>query len=416
MIENIYLYVQDIFQNPKYQTNFKKNIETFDKIIKGTIRLPSTDLNDVECFEYIRVQHNNLLGPYKGGLRFSENVSENECKGLALLMTLKSALFGIPYGGAKGCIRLNPSSFIPSQMKTICELFVQEMKENIGPYRDIPAPDIGVTSQYMDWMAKRYADFYPNQFTLGSFTGKSLEYHGSLCREFATGLGIAYSILLWYDNVFDDISDNKTFILQGFGNVGKWTYHYLTKDLKMKCIGIGDATRYFSCHGLSFDDLKQFVNSNNNCLNNLHVEYPDNCQPISQDEFWAIPTDIVIPAATELQINSERLSTMDCRMIVEGANAPCFFEIDQLAQERNIEIIPDIFANAGGVLVSYIEWVQNLNGYPWSSKRTKDTLFELYKNTMVAFMRRRQSDPERTNRQIMYDNALCVLQNRFLRT
>ena len=106
---------------------------------------------------------------------------------------------------------------------------------------------------------------------------------------------------------------------------------------------------------------------------------------------------------------------MDCRIIVEGANGPCFFEIDQVAQERNIEIIPDIFANAGGVLVSYIEWVQNLNGYPWSSKRTKDTLFELYKNTMVAFMRRRQSDPERTNRQIMYDNALCVLQNRFLR-
>ena len=414
MIENIYLYVKEIFQDPKYERKFKRSITTFDKIIKGTIRLPlAKEEDDIDCIEYIRVQHNKWLGPYKGGMRFSENASENECKGLALLMTLKSALFGIPYGGAKGCIRLNPSFFQSHEMKLICELFVEEMKENIGPYLDIPAPDIGVTSQHMDWMAKRYADFHRNEMTWASFTGKSLNYHGSLCREYATGLGIAKSILLWYDNIFDDITEKKTFILQGFGNVGKWTYYFLTKDLKMKCIGIGDASGYYSCNDIPFKDLNDFVKTNNNSLDKLSVHFPNNCEQITEDEFWRINTDVVIPAATELQINLERFDQMKCRIIVEGANGPCFYEIDQIAKQRNIEVIPDIFANSGGVLNSYIEWLQNLNGYPWSTEKVKETLNSLYQSTMQSFMRQRQSHSEKTNRQIMYDNALSVLQNRF---
>jgi glutamate dehydrogenase (NAD(P)+) len=304
-----------------------------------------------KLFKGYRVQHNNILGPFKGGLRFHEDVYLDECKALAFWMVLKCSLQGIPFGGGKGGIKFNPNDYNREDLKNISKEFSKALARYIGPDIDIPAPDMGTNDQTMDWMLDAYNSInVTREFSV--FTGKSVLCGGNNVRNGATGEGVYQCILRWSELAKQDLN-GKTYILQGFGNVGSHTAKYLHK-CGMILIGIGDHTGYRKCEeGFNVFRLIQHNTEHKS------LEAYNTGEKISKEEFFSIECDIVIPAAMELQIDANIASLLKCKLIVEAANGPTDFEADQILETRGIDIIPDILANSGGVIVSYMEWLQN---------------------------------------------------------
>ena len=305
----------------------------------------------IKVFSGYRIQHNNILGPYKGGLRFHPDVCLDEATALATWMTFKCALQDLPYGGGKGGISINPNEFSSKDLEIISREFSRKISSFIGSSIDIPAPDVGTNPQIMDWMTDEYSKLKTHD--LGVFTGKSVANGGSLGRNEATGRGVAQSVKEWskYNNV--NLKD-KTFIIQGFGNVGFYTAKTLS-SYGMKMIGMGDHTGYFyDPKGFNVNQITNHV-SKNKSLENVS----NNKIPFS--DFFKINCDVIIPAALELQIGEKEAKQVNCKLVAEGANGPLDQNADLILKERNIDVIPDILANSGGVLVSYFEWLQNKN-------------------------------------------------------
>lgn len=378
------------------------------------VHFPVTmDDGEIKLFKGYRVQHNNWLGPFKGGLRFHQDVYLDECKALAMLMTIKCSLQKLPFGGGKGGIKFDPKSVSRNELLRISKSFSKSLSKYIGPNYDVPAPDVGTNGEIMNWMTKSYTDI-TGTIDKGVFTGKSVEYWGSEGRKVATGYGVGFCIKqLFYNN--NILMKNKTYILQGFGNVGL----HLAEKLhayEMVMVGVADHTGYYMTqegHKFPILNLIKYVKSNNGCIEGFQTSSL-NCyggiKKVSKKEFFQKDCDIVIPAALELQINEEEAQNLNCNFIIEAANGPVSPEAEVICKERGITIVPDILANSGGVVVSYYEWLQNKQCEFWDEKLVLAKLEDRMCNIFNQVYKLSQ-DKKYTMRQAAYIISLINLDN-----
>ena len=420
ILELFHSQLETVFNTFKYNADFLKCINVHDKeiIVKFPVVLDDTR---VEVFTGYRAQHNNWMGPYKGGLRFSEEVHMEECKALAFWMTIKCALHNLPFGGAKGGVMYNPRKYSENENMNIAKAFCAAIYTNIGPSLDIPAPDIGTSSQTMDWMVSKYNELRndANKINLGCFTGKSVDCGGSLGRNHSTGFGVALTIDYWNKHHEQFINAPlKTYIIQGFGNVGIWTMHFLNK-LGYTCLAVGDHTGYYKFNqtsGVGNVELLQKYNTDNQGLYNLEnaSEFQD-VEKISEPDFWKMKCDIIVPAAKELQITKDVAQNIDsnCRLVAEGANGPTTADADAILFERNIELIPDVLCNSGGVIVSYFEWLQNNSNDYWSLDEVEDRLKKMLFNTCNSLFilkdKYNHKQLNYSNRNLVYKMSVDIL-------
>jgi glutamate dehydrogenase (NAD(P)+) len=319
------------------------------------------DDGKIEMFTGYRVQHNDALGPFKGGLRYHPLVEIDEVRALAAWMTWKSAVADVPFGGAKGGIQFDPSEYSVSELERITRRFAFSLGCNIGPEYDIPAPDVNTNAQIMAWILDTYLSMMPPQERNRAshvVTGKPIESGGSQGRDKATGQGIVFLIEKWAkERGFDP--KGSTYIVQGFGNVGSWTARLL-KPYDARLLAVEDATgAILSLDGIDPDDLAEYVRVHHGVRG-----YP-NVRMIDHRTFMATKADIFVPAALEKQITAETAPLLDVRLIAEGANGPTDLEGDRILNEKGIEVLPDILCNVGGVVVSYFEWLQNKRSEFW---------------------------------------------------
>jgi glutamate dehydrogenase (NAD(P)+) len=333
------------------------------------------DDGSFQLFTGYRIQHNNIMGPYKGGMRYHHEVTLDEVKALAALMTYKCALLEVPFGGAKGGIRMNPHDYSRTELERITRRFTHDLGNNIGPEYDIPAPDVGTNSQTMVWMMDTYMNMH-NQIDKNAqrriVTGKSLMSGGSRGREKATGQGVVYCIQEWADERGFRL-DGCSYILQGFGNVGSHAAQILSR-LGAVLVAVQDHTgSIYNPEGIYPRKLIDYVNEHGG------VSGYAGAKAIDAQQFWETDCDIFIPAALELQISAEIARKIKCRMIVEAANGPTMLAAEPILAERGIEVLPDILANAGGVVVSYFEWIQNKRSESWQLQEVDSRLHFMMK-------------------------------------
>jgi len=320
-------------------------------------------MNDghIEMFTGYRVQHNNTLGPFKGGLRYHPQVDLDEVRALATWMTWKSAIVGIPFGGAKGGLQIDPANYSATELERITRRFTFALGDNIGAEYDIPAPDVNTNAQIMAWILDTYLSTLPpheRQRNIHVVTGKPVAAGGSVGRDKATGQGVVFTIQKWAEDHEFSLQD-CTFIVQGFGNVGSWASRLLA-SLGAKLLAVEDVTGGVrSIDGFDPDDLLHYVNAHGGVS-----EYPGG-EPVDHVEFLRTKADIFIPAALENQITAETARWLKVRLVAEGANGPTDPDGDAILQERGIGLIPDILCNSGGVIVSYFEWLQNKRSECW---------------------------------------------------
>jgi glutamate dehydrogenase (NAD(P)+) len=361
MMEN----VMEQFNNAADRIDLNPNIRKILKITNNEIvvHFPvRMDNGEVEVFTGYRVQHNNALGPYKGGLRYHPTVDIDAARALAMWMTWKTSLAGLPYGGGKGGIKLDPSLYSAGELERITRRFTFALADNIGPEHDIPAPDVNTSSQTMAWMADTYmsttqpSERNANQHVV---TGKPTGSGGLEGRDRATGYGVFLNIKFWADrnNLY---LKGKTFIVQGFGNVGYWAAHFLEKE-GAKLVAVQDAMGTIqNPKGMNVEDLYHYNKANHGTI----LNFPESTA-VEKKDFFSIECDICIPAALGNQITVENANDIKANLIAEGANGPTNTEAELILLERGITIIPDILCNAGGVIASYFEWLQNRNGEIW---------------------------------------------------
>ena len=328
-----------------------------------TVGLPITmDNGSIKVFEGYRVLHSNILGPGKGGIRFDPDVNLDEIRALAAWMTWKCAVVDIPYGGAKGGIACNPREMSAGEMERLMRAYTVSMLDVFGPDKDIPAPDMGTGPREMAWLMDEYSK--AKGMTVNAVvTGKPLVLGGSLGRTEATGRGVMTSALAGMDKL--KINPYKsTAAVQGFGNVGSHAAALLhERGVMIKAISdISGA--YYNEKGIDIEGAMKFRDLNNGTLENF-----PGAERITNEELLTLDVDVLVPAAKEDVINNENARYIQAKMIVEGANGPTSASADDIINEKGILVVPDILANAGGVTVSYFEWVQNRIGYKWTLDR-----------------------------------------------
>ncbi len=320
------------------------------------------DNGEVRLFKGYRVQHNNLLGPFKGGLRFHPAVTLDDVKALAAMMTWKSALMRLPFGGGKGGIKFDPKSVSKHELQKITRRFTHALGGNIGPEYDIPAPDVGTNAQHMAWMMDTYANMvgsYQKQAVKGVVTGKPVSSGGTLGRAKATGQGMVFCIVEWSKQTGFNL-EGSTMTVQGFGNVGSNCAVILSR-LGVSTIAVGDHSGYmFNPEGFNAHKLQDYVEEHGSIGG-----YPGG-KAITREEFFATKADIFSPCALENQIGETEARALNVKLIVEGANGPTNPAGEKILLERGIDILPDVLANSGGVTVSYYEWVQNKRSESWT--------------------------------------------------
>jgi glutamate dehydrogenase (NAD(P)+) len=316
----------------------------------------------IEMFTGYRVQHNNVLGPFKGGLRYHPMVDIDEVRALATWMTWKSAIANIPLGGAKGGIQIDPSKYSLSELERITRRFTFALGSNIGPDYDIPAPDVNTNAQTMAWILDTYWSMMSpleRQRSLHVVTGKPVDLGGSVGRDKATGQGVVYVLERWAQDRGFDLG-KATCTVQGYGNVGSWTARLL-KPHGTRLVAVEDHTGALANPaGIDPDDLKAYATTHHGGI----AGYP-NAEPIDHQTFLSTRADIFVPAALENQLTAETTPWLNVRLVAEGANGPTDPDGDATLQEKGIELIPDILCNAGGVIVSYFEWLQNKRSEFW---------------------------------------------------
>lgn len=363
---------QSMFSNVLQQFNKTADLIDLNPNIRKILSLTNNEIivhfpvkmdnGEVEIFTGYRVQHNNALGPYKGGLRYHPTVDVDAAKALAMWMTWKTSLAGLPYGGAKGGIQLDPRNYSLSELERITRRFTYALGENIGPEHDIPAPDVNTNAQTMAWIVDTYmstkstTERSQNQHVV---TGKPVGSGGLEGRDRATGFGVYLSIKLFYEKRGESLKD-KTFIVQGFGNVGFWASSFLVAEgAVLKAVQDAHATLYNE-KGISVESLFEHSKPRKGSIQGF-----SEAEEIDPVDFFGIDCDIVIPAALGNQITGENAFRIKATLVAEGANGPTNPEGENILLEKGITIIPDILCNSGGVIASYFEWLQNRNGELW---------------------------------------------------
>jgi len=372
-----------VYENVQRQFNKAADLMDLDPSIRQIL---STTMNEiivhfpvklddgtVKMFTGYRVQHNDALGPFKGGLRFHPQVNIDEVRALASWMTWKSAIVHIPFGGGKGGIQLDPRDYSEAELERITRRFTYALANNIGPEYDIPAPDVNTNGKIMAWFLDTYLSLQPpheRQRCVHVVTGKPVESGGSLGRDKATGQGVVFTIEEWAkDNDFD--LSNSTYIVQGTGNVGSWAAR-LMKPHGAKLIAAEDITGAVSKpDGIDPDEMAEYVKEHGGVAG-----FPG-AEAIDHHTFLSTKCDIFIPAALENQINGLTASLLDCRLVAEGANGPTDPIGDKILQDNGINLIPDVLCNAGGVIVSYFEWLQNKRSEFWELEEVDAKLHKI---------------------------------------
>ena len=323
------------------------------------------DDGSIQSFRGYRVQHNNSRGPFKGGIRFHEEVDLDEVRALAALMTWKTALVDIPYGGGKGGITVNPNNLSVLELERLSRRFFRSIDPIIGLNRDIPAPDVNTNAQIMAWFMDEYGMM--NGHTPGIVTGKPIELGGSLGREAATGRGTAI-ITRESANFFNLDLSNSNVVIQGFGNVGSYTAKFLD-EMGSKIIAVSDVNGgLYEPDGFDVPSLIEF-NSKNRTIKGCGQG-----SAISNEKLIGLECDFLIPAALGGVIHKMNVDELNCKVVVEAANGPVTPTADKKLFEKNIHVVPDILTNAGGVTVSYFEWVQNLQQLQWDESKVNEKL------------------------------------------
>lgn len=312
----------------------------------------------VKVFTGYRVQHSSTLGPYKGGIRYHQDVTLSEVAALATLMTFKCSLLNLPLGGGKGGVRVDPTQLSRTEKQNLTRRFTSELGHSIGPSVDIPAPDMGTDPQTMAWIMDTYSQEvgYAQPSVV---TGKPVEIGGSLGRTGATGLGVVFTAEKALATRKMKM-DGTTFVIQGFGNVGMHAAMY-AHQRGSKVLAVSDVSGgIYDPKGLDIPDLIKYVNEHK-----VVRGYP-RAEPVSNDQLLTIKCDVLAPCAMENVITEANAHKLDTKFVVEGANGPCTNDASKILAERDIVAVPDILANGGGVIVSYFEWVQGLQHYFWT--------------------------------------------------
>lgn len=340
------------------------------KIIKGKISFAVKGKK--EFFKAFRVQHNDSRGPFKGGIRFHPNVNLEEIRALATLMSIKCAVVGIPYGGAKGGVTVNPSKLSTVQLKNLSMAYSGLITPFIGPWRDVPAPDVGTNGQIMSWMLEAYEKKIGKHAPF-AYTGKPVELGGSLGRTEATGRGGVYTLQAYLkrNSKFQTLNSKITIAIQGFGNVGYY-FAKLAFEAGFKIVAVSDSSSgIYSKKGLDIKILAKYKNEGG-----VFKDFPlrQGTKLITNSELLELPVDVLVPAALENAITKNNMKKISARAILEMANGPTTTVADKYLFEKGVDIIPDVLSNSGGVTVSYFEWVQNLNGHPWTKKEINGEL------------------------------------------
>jgi glutamate dehydrogenase (NAD(P)+) len=335
------------------------------------------DSGQIGNFIGYRVQHDNARGPYKGGLRYHPQVDQDEARSLASLMTWKTALVDLPYGGAKGGINCDPTRVSRAELERLTRRLIEKIHDVIGPYKDIPAPDMGTDAQVMAWIMNEYGKY--EGFSPACVTGKPVEYHGSEGREAATGYGVAIVTREILTRLGRGIP-GSSFAIQGYGNVGSHTTRFLAQQ-GGKIVAVSDAYgAVMNLAGLDIAELDRHV-----AVARKVVGFKGG-EPTTNDHLLTLPVDVLIPAALGGVFDRKMAQAVQAKLIVEAANSPTWPEADEVFNARGIPVVPDILANAGGVIVSYFEWVQNLQHFRWpldqirreEEKRLVDSFHRMY--------------------------------------
>ncbi len=328
------------------------------------------DNGKMEIFHGYRIQHNAARGPYKGGIRYHQDVDRDEVLALATLMTWKTSLVNIPFGGAKGGIAVNPQTLSHRELQALTRTYISKIDLIIGPHRDIPAPDVNTDGKIMAWMMDEYGK--KHGYTPAIVTGKPLALGGSLGRTEATGKGVVITIVEACKAYGIELN-KATAVIQGFGNVGSYTAKFLN-ELGCKIVGVSDVSGgIYSEEGINIPELMQYVAKEKSIKGFLGT------QPLTNEQLLEVKCDILVPAALGGVLTAKNAARVNCRLIAEGANNPTTREADVIFDSNGIPVIPDILCNAGGVTVSFFEWAQNLQQYRWELDRVNDEL----KKTMV---------------------------------
>jgi glutamate dehydrogenase (NAD(P)+) len=370
-------------------TQFEKGARAcnLDPAVKAILSQPKNELitnfpvkmdnGEFKLFKGYRVQHNNILGPYKGGIRYHEEANLDEMKALASWMSYKCALHDIPFGGGKGGIKFNPREHSKPELERITRRFTHALGSNIGPEWDIPAPDVGTNAQTMVWMMDTYMNIVGMTDKMSVrriVTGKTITSGGSHGREQATGRGIVHCISEWAREKHFSL-DGCTFTVQGFGNVGSHTARILSK-MGATLVGVGDYRGYVA----NPEGLNPFKLADHVAQTGSVVDYRGG-KSINREEFFAMDCDIFVPAALELEVGLTEAKTLKCKLLAEGANGPTYPEAEEILQDRGIDVLPDILANSGGVIVSYYEWLQNKRSERWDLEEVESRLERRMKRT-----------------------------------
>lgn len=320
-----------------------------------------------------RVQHDNSRGPMKGGIRYHHQVDIDEVNALASLMTWKTAVVDLPYGGAKGGIAVDPKQLSPAELQRLTRVFTQKIHDLIGVYTDVPAPDMGTNAQTMAWIMDEYSKFHGH--SLGVVTGKPIELGGSLGREAATGRGLLYAAECLFESVGKKVGD-FTYAVQGFGNVGSWAARLL-REAGGKIVAVGDLTGAIrNPKGIDVPALIDYVAANRKIAG-----FPGG-EAISPDDLMYQDCDVLVPAALGDVLHGDNAGKVKAKYVLEGANHPTDPEADEVFRKNGVTVLPDIYCNAGGVTVSYFEWVQNVQEFRWDEERVNT---ELRKTMRKAF-------------------------------
>ncbi|MDQ3265135.1 MAG: Glu/Leu/Phe/Val dehydrogenase [Myxococcota bacterium] len=379
-------------------------------IRRGHLRLPSGGVyqlvpGEPVRFKAYRVQHNQARGPYKGGIRYHREVSLDLFKALAAEMTWKTAISEVPFGGGKGGIQIDPRQFGKEELQTVTLRFMYKLKSMIGPNIDIPAPDVGTNGEIMALMLRQYMDGERERHnTRGVVTGKDVRIGGSEGRVKATGQGAVYTIEDYYADKGETLR-GKTFSVQGFGNVGSHAAMIL-HGMGARLLSVNDADgTVFNGDGIDVPALFSYVYENPKNLKRSVLGFPG-AQSIQKADFWEVPADFLLPAALGGEITEVEAEKLKVKLIAEGANGPTTPDADRILQRRGIDMIPDIICNAGGVTVSYYEWVQNKRMERWTEAEVNSRLEHAIKRNYRIIRDIARNTPRRTD---MHDSKpYCV--------
>lgn len=380
-----------------------------EKAIEALIKIDNEHIFEIglssgETFKAYRVQHSNKRGPYKGGIRFHQDVDLDEVKALATLMSFKTAAVGLPLGGGKGGVAVNPKKLSKKQLEELSRKYVRHLHRHIGPETDVPAPDVNTDPTIIDWMVDEYERLTGDK-SRASFTGKSIEMGGSLGRDAATGRGgvIALQTLLEQRG---EPPKELSYAIQGFGNVGSFFAAVAqTQQPGWKLVAASDSkAALYSPGGLDAKELAEFKQRGGSFTDFKK----DGVRQLENEELVALDIDVLVLAALEDALNKSNMQGVKARFVVEMANGPVTDQAFEYLDKKGIVILPDIIANAGGVIVSYLEWLQNKNGERWSEGRVNSKL-ESYMRSAVDKLQKTAQEKKVSLKDAAFMNAIKAL-------